>query len=370
MDAAELKDFMSWIIGTYGWHCLWIIPSGLLIYGIIFPEKLEKWSSWFYKFFSWVGATFQRRFIASDIQARINASVKIINSELKNAAPYGIKIRWISGEEMDREGFIRGDNVVIMMKRHTNQDQNLVLASLVYSSVGVLAESRNYMLPRISRSLDLSLTKKILILGNKHSALDLFIKTILKPEKDKDRDVKIYCDIMESLDEFGILVRIFMTELLSLSRQLYPKLLGDESILVETGQFLSFCEKIALRRIGEEVELDFNENRISIGVVLVAKTSKREFLGVRPYIWRFKKCAGNDSDFVYFYGWNRMNITFVKEIVKRIEKLGLGAKISESIFSAFIGGKRAKAICVRIKVLREPRAQLEEAGFEGKNPSP
>lgn len=361
MDTEELKDLIIWVIRTYGWHCLWIIPLGLLLYGIVCPEIMEKWSSWFYKIFSWVGNSFQRRFIATDIQARINTSAKLINSELEETAPYGVKIHWIKGKEMDREGFIKGNEVVIMMKRHINQDQNLVLATVVYSSLGVLTEARNYILPGISRSLDLSITKKILILGNKLSALNLFIKSILKPEKDKDADIKTYCDIMESLDEFGILTRIFMAELLNLSRQLYPRLLGDENILFETQQFLSFCKKIAERKIREEVELDFNENRVSIGVILVAKTFKREFLGVDLYIRRFKKCANNDSDFVYLYGWNRMNINFVRKITERVEKLKLGTKISESIFSAFIAGKRARAICVRLKVSKESIAQPEEA---------
>ena len=45
MDIEELKDLIVWIIRTYGWHSLWIIPSGLFLYGIIFPERMEKWSS-------------------------------------------------------------------------------------------------------------------------------------------------------------------------------------------------------------------------------------------------------------------------------------------------------------------------------------
>ena len=260
-----------------------------------------------------MGSSLQRRFIATDIQSRINSSVKSINSELKEAAPYGIKIHWIKGKEMNREGFIQGDNVVVMMKQHINQDQNLVLATLIYSSLGILVEARNYMLPKMSRSLDLSITKKIIILGTKPSALNYFIKNMLQPEKAKDGDVKRYCDVMESLDEFGILTRIFIAELLSLSRQLYPRLLKDGNILFETQEFLSYCKRIAERKISEEIELDFNGNRLRISVIMVAKAFKRELLGTGSYIRRFKKCASNDSDFIYFYGWKRININFVKK---------------------------------------------------------
>lgn len=356
----KLKDFIGWLFRTYAWRCIWIIPLLLLLYGIVVPERLEKWSSWFYKFFSWISRSFQRRFIATDIQSRINSSLKSINSELEGVAPYGIKVRWVNTKEITREGFIKGDNVVVMMRQHINQDENLALACLIYSSLGVLSEARPYILPKISRSLDLSVAKKVLMLGNKPSALNHFIKSLLQPEKNKDGEVKQYSDIMESLDEFGILTRIFMAELLGLSGHLYPRLLGNGNILTETQGFLFYCKRIAERKISEEIELDFNGDRLRVSVIMVAKAYKREFLGTRSYIGRFKRCASNDSDFIYFYGWKRINIAFVRKIVEEIEKLKLGTKMSESIFSAFTRYGRVRAICVRIKVAKELIREPEE----------
>ena len=186
----------------------------------------------------------------------------------------------------------------------------------------------------------------------------------MQPEKDKDIDIKNYCEIMDALDELGMLTRIFLAELLDVSRQLYPRLLGDGNILFETSEFLSFCREIAQRKTGEETDLDFNKKRLRMSLILVAKASKRRLLGADTYIGRFKKCVANGSNSVYFTAWGRTNINFSKEITDEIGRLKLGTKISESLFSVFTKDGRIKAICAKIKVSNDLVDEIQEAAMQ------
>lgn len=351
----DLIEFLGliFVVGIFfRWHSVWIIPSILLLYGLIRPEKLEKWSSWFYRLFCWLGSSFQCRYIAADIQSRLNGSIKQMNYELNEVAPYEIKIHWLKGKEIetDKDSFIEGNNVVVIMKQYLNQDRNLVLATVLYTSLGILPEAKNYIFPKMSSALDLAVIKKILALGGKYSALNYFVKNVLQPERDRDKETARYYEIMEMLDEFGILSRIFMAELLDLSMQLYPKRLGEPNILFETHNLLSFCERIAQRKYGEEINLDFNkQGMVRMSVIMVAKAERRE-KGIVAYMWRFKDCAKNGSKFVYFLGFHDININFTRNIMAEIIKQKLGNKISENIYSSYIAGKRIKTICMRMEV--------------------
>ena len=52
--------------------------SGLVVYAITHPEKSERWASWIYKSLKWTGHRMKSRWIASDIQARIDSFAKAI----------------------------------------------------------------------------------------------------------------------------------------------------------------------------------------------------------------------------------------------------------------------------------------------------
>jgi hypothetical protein len=124
-----------------------ISPTALLILIIIYmllnPEKAEKWGSILVRIFARVNQAAELRTVAWDIQGEINEFSKKMQKSAKGVMPYGIKINWVKSAE--KEAFIKGNDVVVVMSKHTNQARNLVNTCMAYLSVGLLPRARMYI---------------------------------------------------------------------------------------------------------------------------------------------------------------------------------------------------------------------------------
>lgn len=322
---------------------------GVIIYLLTHPEKAEKWGSILYRLFATISHKAEQAHIALDIQACADDFSKRINREIKDLMPYGLKIDWVKGA-ISPESFIKEGRVIIRLSYHTNEDENVINVVREYISKNLITNARPHISEKVSASIDFITTKKLLIQERK-SALNRFYKEILDPERERDSDVKKYCDAIERIDEHGWFTRIFLRELKDLGEKMHLKN-PQEEVKEESGNFLNFLGEIATKEPGEDVNTTFEGDKIQTGIVFVAKLTT-ESLG--PH----KKWIDTliEKEFDTFYLCARGgNIELVKILMKDLESNGRVRRVTEGEgeyrLPYVYKGERKKAICVCYEVVR------------------
>ena len=108
------------ILETLG--AIFIVLLPFLIYGILNPDKVEKWAALLSRLFTWTGQRMQKKYIALDIQGQINSFSRRLNNQAHGSMPYPVSLKWV--RETDKATFIMNNEVVVRMALHTNQDIN------------------------------------------------------------------------------------------------------------------------------------------------------------------------------------------------------------------------------------------------------
>jgi len=334
------------------------LPTGFLIvlimYMLMHPEKVEKWSSIIARGFAIFSRRIERAYVARDIQNRINSFADVANSEVSGVLPYRIKIEWVKVKETTPEAFIKSGEIVVKMDHHRNQAKNLAHATIAYVSTGAIPRARQYINENVVRAIDFTIVKKIFVREGRHDALQIFVEEIFTPEIEKNPDIKKYCATMENLDIKGLFTRVLLREFLELGAEAYPEI-PTESIKEETKNFVEFLEKIATKERGVDVPggLSFEGNRIRTGLVLIARPEVRDLYGIDPYLNAVKVCVEKGINSIYILAAGRLNITAAKLVAQRLERSEEIKKIEEREYKLRSGNKDVKALCLLFKRVRE-----------------
>jgi len=306
-------------IQLFGW------PS---IFGVIFiyifivnPEKGDRFLSFVSKWFSKFSKSAEKVAVAKGIQNKINNFVKTINSEVEDLLPYKLKIKWIN-ESIGKDSFIRNRKVVIILKYHQNQDENLSLATLFYMKESIIPEAKPHISNKLSKSIDLMMTKKALYsFVDARSSFGYFVREILRKETEKNDEIKLFCSVIEELDSRGLFTRVLLREL----KELGYKRAGITEIgdtVVETEKFTKFLDRIARKEQEEDVPLTFNGRYIKISIILVARPGNSE---LDSFIKIVKKKIKENVSIIYIFarGSNIPLAQNVCRICKNLSDLSL-----------------------------------------------
>lgn len=315
----------------------------LIGYMITHPEKVEIWSSLTYRLFAWVNSKMECRYIASDIQGKVNLFSKSLSKDAENLIPYGLKIEWV--KETEKEAFLKDGQIIVRMQHHGNQDKNFVNAIMAYVPKAVVPQARTYLHETISKSIDFTIMKKILMSQQGNSALDYFNSSIFTPESKRDDLLRYYCSKMERLDERGMFTRMLLQEFLSLARKVYPKYPNDQ-IFEETSNFTDFLENIAGKEPGEDVPLQFEGKYINAAIIIVAKSDVISYAGIEPYINRINAVIKQNTENIYISAWGTHNVADTEEVVKQFSKNENIHITSKKYKLPVYKGRRVPAICI------------------------
>jgi small subunit ribosomal protein S1 len=340
MDNADFLKILN-LIQFIGWPTVFI---WIIVYLFVLnPEKGERFISFIAKIFSKISRTAEKVTTAKGIEGKINSFIKKINSEVENLLPYRLKIKWIS-ENIDKASFINNGKVVVMLKYHLNQDENLSRATLLYMKEAVIPEARPHISSDLSESIDLMMTKKALYsLAEARSSFGYFVREILGPVTEKNQRIKEFCNVIENLEERGLFTRVLLRELKELGyRRAGLTETGDT--VFETEKFTMFLNKIAQKERGEDVPLTFNERYIKIAIILVAKP-ETEIWGSEPFIKRIKEHIKKGVGVIYIFARGK-NIELAKEITKECKKMIELAQIhKEEEFPTWVDRDIVKGYC-------------------------
>ena len=280
------------------------------------------------------------------IEGNINESRNIINHEAQGSMPFPVKVEWVKGESP--EAFIdkyKGE-VVVRMRHHKYEPRNLAYATIESVSKGFLPMTRIYLDGKVSKSMDFTITKKILSGLENTEALDYFLAEVVQPESD-DAELRTYLTIMESLNEDGVFTRIFVRELVELGRKLYPRY--DQEACEDTRKLTQFMKKIAERKKGERNDLSFREKRIKLAIMLVAEKEKFFNMGTKPYAQWAEVIAEKGYDTLYVLAGGIM-VGPASMVIKELEKSPKLEMIGSETYIGKHEGELKKKICGFFKI--------------------
>src|SRR5690606_13073283 len=103
---------------------------------------------------------------------------------------------------------------------------------------------------------------------------------------------------LQSLDEHGFFIPIFINELELLSEGLYAD--NDSSDYSEqTLQFLEYLLTIVKRDVGQEIQLEYLLPPFKVSTIFLAKANRADTQGLRPYLRRLTINLDKGSETIY-----------------------------------------------------------------------
>jgi small subunit ribosomal protein S1 len=280
------------------------------------------------------------------IEGSLNESRATINSEAQGAMPFPIKVEWVKDETP--EAFVdkyKGE-IVVRMRHHKYEPRNLAYATIESVSKGFLPMTRIYLDGKVSKSIDFTITKKMLSELENTEALDYFLAEVVQPESN-DAELRTYLTIMESLNEDGVFTRIFVRELVELGRKLYPRY--DQEACEGTRKLTRFMKKIAERKKGERNDLCFREKWIKLAIMLVAEKEKFFNMGTKPYKQWAEVIAEKGYATLYVLAGGIM-VGPASMVIKELEKSPKLEMVGSETYIGKHEGELKKKICGVFKV--------------------
>ena len=307
-----------------------LLPTFLLI--ILFliiqePERATKIKAFIteplFRLFKW----FSREHISAKISSQANEFLKsTIFSQLSNSERYSLKIKWV--KEANDPYFSENGSLILRMKEDVDQTKNILSAVNVALPHVLCPLIRKNISNTFEKSIDLAVLKKLSAKLGRHGKLT-FKRYFLDPESDIDSQISNLIVKLELLDTHGFFVPIFLNELELLGEGLY----ADNDYTDYSEQILQFLEyllSIINREVGQDISLEYYNPPFKVSTIMLAKASRADTQGLRPYLKRLNLNLDKGSETIYIISFppaydffKRLLLTldsneriFVKKIVK------------------------------------------------------
>lgn len=314
----------------------------ILIFFLLNPEKVEKWSAILARLLSFTSARMERAAVARDIQGRIGEYLKELNPNIKASIPYNVRIDWI--KETNRESFIEEGEVVVVMSHHSNQARNFLNVVLELVSTGFLLQTKHFIEKPLNRALELTMAKKILM-TKRRDAVPIFQEEIV--EQVTDSETQNYSTILSELDERGLFNDILLPELVQLGDSLAMIQSAPKADL-EVKDLINLLTKIARRKPKEEIDKNICGEFISMGIVLVASSHKIAFEGIDPYVEYIMSLRREKGIKRVYILARDFNIKSVRQICDRLSELDVLEEKCDTLSKINIEGKPRDSLTCRV----------------------
>jgi len=253
-----------------------LIPAvglvGVILYLLAHPEKVEKWGSILYRILSVLPIIFRgarRQYVRLDVQGRINDFTRTVGTDAPYLAEQRVQVQWVE-PNVDRKAFLREGKVVIRLRAVDPDDMNFVRGAYMFVSTSLLYKAKRYLARSHRDSIDLFVTTKLLE-REKARVVSLFLDEYLHPKtKDVDSKITKYFDTYERMRRSGVFYAIFLQELQFLGDKVFGQR-KDEAIIKEVHSLIEFLDRIAMRTVGTEMDLEFFGSYCRFAIVIVGR---------------------------------------------------------------------------------------------------
>ena len=263
-----IKQILAWL-GA-------LTPPGLLlVYLLLYPEKIEKLSSLLWRFLNNFSTFFKfahKQYVKHDLQSRVNEYARILSKEAPFLASTRVHVEWV-GSEVTRDSFLEDNKVILRLRRDDSEDLNFVHGTYMFVSTGLLYQVKKYLSQSQRKAVDLYATTN-LIEREKPSVKGYFLDNYLHPElADTNSKVARFFDAFAKIDNGGYFYPVLLQELDFLGQKVFGAR-KDDQIIVVVNSLIEFLEPIAIRQVGEEGNLDFRQQYCRFAIMIVGRSYK------------------------------------------------------------------------------------------------
>lgn len=282
------------------------VPAVAIIFLLFYPEKIEIWSSLLWKAISNIkqfAGFAHKRYVKHDLQGRINEFTKGLSKKAPYLASKQVQVQWTEAEDTSRDSFLRDGKVIVRLRRDDPTETNFVHATYLLVSANLLHKLKKYISPSQSQAVDLKVTTDLLRL-EKPSTVDLFLEEYLHPKTIKaGAKIPQLLETFDKMDESGLFYQILLQELEFLGSKVFLSAKHKNTkIIVEVQQATEFLKRIAERKVGEDVPLDFKGEYCCFGVVIMGKKANITSSGDAYITYIRKALIPKGIDTLYIVG--------------------------------------------------------------------
>jgi hypothetical protein len=239
--------------------------------------------------------------------------------------------------------------LVVGVVRHENRDRNLVAAAWAYVQNGVLADSRAYLDPEVSKGIDFVLTRELLAPAGP-GPLREFLRTLWNPAVVGAARLRELCEKLDRLQEDQLLGPVVISEFHELAVSLGFRLPTD-AVQEESARFADYLHDLATREQGADVgdQANFEGSAIRCRVVFVARPDVYVVKGPSPYRKAIDWAIRRTYHRIYLLGLGR-NHDYVREVVAPYLKDRRIRDVSEFRGVRYRNGRPLVQVVTRITV--------------------
>lgn len=297
----------------YGPYAALFLLIGYLLTVILDEDKSALWRARMYRALHSLSGRrdLEKKYISNDINGRINLARRNLHHG-KETLPVAVSVEWVeSGQEGTYD--IREGEFVVRLDPSSGQERNIAKLAMAVVGRTTLAGIRHLVEKPLQQAVDLNLVRNLLAAVGDRLVLDWFFQNEYRPITSRS-DVERWNKEIVEIDQRGLFTRVLLVELEAFSKRISgmeprPFMSGEIESLVH------FLYRIATKEVGQDVPLDLVRAYLSVGVILVARTSKLLDEGIEPYVKAMNHRIGRGHSSVYV-------IVFDKELLRERDEKG------------------------------------------------
>ena len=261
MKADEAKEWLEWLKTFKVEHLIIVALIVVIVYWLKNPDKVLVWKGIIQSIFRF-SKTAQKNSITNRVCGSIRHATKQMPENERALFPDAVRIEWKDGDNETRDSFLKGNQVIIRMKRTDNIDRTTSIAAIEMARHGVVVNGKRYMGDHLAQASDYLAARKLVASINKGQSLRYFDETFFRPLYDSDSEFKKCFDQLLATDRNGMYVSVFLNELRKVAELLFPEPTNEDA-QKEIIRFLQYiydlCTKSSNRSMrfsGKYIKID------------------------------------------------------------------------------------------------------------------
>ncbi|MEA2635910.1 MAG: hypothetical protein QOH92_2677 [Chloroflexota bacterium] len=247
------------------------VPSLIVAYLLLFPEKAQIWSAYVWKMLSWAVAGANKQYLKYDLQGRINDFARGLAKDAPFLASSRVSVEWT--ENLDRKAFFEGDRVILRLKRHDREDANFVHGAYLFVATSLLLKVKRYIAPSQRVAVDMFVTTKLLARERPTLVahfMDEYVHPVVSGPASKEG---VLFGKFESIERQGHFYSVLLQEFDFLGSKVFGRR-QDATIIGEVSALIDLLDRFAHRKIGEEGDHNLIGEYCRAGLVIIGKSFK------------------------------------------------------------------------------------------------
>jgi hypothetical protein len=279
-----------------------LIVLGILMWIANNPSNAERIAYWVCSSLRWVSRRSENNAVKRDVTHRINDFAVRLQKEVYGYTPPGLELK-IVGDAESTEAFLDAGKLVVRLQPRSGRDLNFLTVAVLFVAHTAFPVVKLKLHENQRRGLDLTLTQDI-VERERPELIPTFIREWLNPAISDDGSLERMIDHLARIDAAGLFLPILCQELHFLEERPLTTA-SREGLRNEVRQFVAFLHRLALRRVGEEIPMQFQGAFLRIGIQIVSRAPVRQAHAGDPGPWlRFavETERVHRPDRIYFVG--------------------------------------------------------------------